>query len=206
MQFNKTLAALVAVSALCLPAFAENEKKDDAKPAAEAKAAPAFTAKDQAGKEHSLADYKGKIVVLEWTNPGCPFVKKHYTNGDMAALAKKYEEKGVVWLGVDSSNFVTADAAAGWVKEKNLGHAILIDADGKIGTAYGAKTTPHMFVIDKAGNIAYQGAIDDDKSPDADKVKGAKNYVSAALDSLLKGEKPAVAETQSYGCSVKYKK
>ena len=168
--------------------------------------APAFTLKDTQGKEHSLADLKGKIVVLEWTNPTCPFVQKHYKNGDMPALASKLAASGVVWLAIDSSNFATADKDNDWIKERSVTQPILLDADGTVGKAYGAKTTPHMFVIDKDGKVAYAGAIDDDPSPDPEKVKGARNYVAAAVEAVQKGLKPEPAETKSYGCSVKYKK
>ncbi len=174
--------------------------------AAEAKAAPDFSLTDYAGKTHNLADYKGKIVVLEWTNPQCPFVKKHLKAGTTTKLSEKWAKEGVVWLKVDSSNFVTADECKKACEENKITVPVLLDADGKAGTAYGAKTTPHLFIVDKDGNLAYQGAYDDDPSMDAEKGDKTKNYVDAALEKLVKGEKPEVAETKSYGCSVKYKK
>jgi peroxiredoxin len=172
--------------------------------------APGFTLKDIKGNEHTLAAYAGRIVVLEWTNHGCPFVKKHYGPGNMQALQEKYTGKDVVWLSICSSalgkqGHFTAEAWAGMAHElKEKASAILLDEDGAVGRLYGAKTTPHMFVIDKEGSLAYQGAIDDDRSFDPKKVEGAKNYVAAAIDALLKGEKVETAETAPYGCSVKY--
>jgi len=175
-----------------------------------AKQAPAFTLTDTNGTEHSLSDFAGKIVVLEWFNEGCPFVKKHYTKGNMQALQKAYAEKGVVWLRIVSS----ATGKQGYKsneehnattdKWKVNSTALLVDADGKVGKSYSAKTTPHMFVINAEGAIAYQGAIDDKRSTNADHIPDSKNYVKAALDSLLAGEKVEVARTAPYGCSVKY--
>jgi peroxiredoxin len=168
--------------------------------------APDFTLKDYAGKEHSLASYKGKIVVLEWTNPGCPFVRKHLKAETTTKLAEKYAKDGVVWLKVDSSHFVTPEDCKKACEENKVGVPVLLDADGKAGQAYGAKTTPHIFIVDKEGNLAYQGAYDDDPSAGAEKGAETKNYADAALAKLVKGDKPEVSKTQSYGCSVKYKK
>jgi peroxiredoxin len=173
-------------------------------------AAPDFTLTDTNGKKQTLSSYKGKLVVLEWLNHGCPFVKKHYSSGNMQALQKEYTAKDVIWLSIVSS----AEGKQGF--QSNAEHnaamkatgaaptAILIDSDGTVGHLYGAKTTPHMFVINKKGELAYAGAIDDKTSTDAEEVKTAKNYVRASLDSLLKNKTPKVASTQSYGCSVKY--
>ncbi len=175
-----------------------------------AKQAPAFTLTDTNGTEHSLSDFEGKVVVLEWFNEGCPFVKKHYVKGNMQALQTAYTEKGVVWLRIVSS----AEGKQGYKsneqhnattdKWKVTSTALLVDADGKVGKSYEAKTTPHMFVISAEGQIAYQGAIDDKRSTNADHIPDSKNYVKAALDSLLAGEKVEVARTAPYGCSVKY--
>jgi hypothetical protein len=160
---------------------------------------------------HPLSNYKGKILVLEWVNKGCPFVKKHYGSGNMQALQKKYKEKGVAWVGVVSSAkgkegyFKNAAQAAAWQKEQGaLQDALILDPDGEIGQRYGAKATPHMFVIDAQGKLAYKGAIDDKPSADPGDIKSAKNYVAQALDALLAGKRPAVPETKAYGCSVKY--
>jgi hypothetical protein len=173
-------------------------------------AAPAFTLTDTAGKKHTLADYKGKHVVLEWVNFDCPFVKKHYGSGNMQKLQKAYTGKGVVWLQVNSSaagkegNYA-ADAAAAKNRERGAGStAYLLDADGTAGRAYGARTTPHMFLIDPAGKLLYAGGIDDKPSTDVDDIAGAKNFVSAALDEALAGKPVSVASAPPYGCSVKY--
>lgn len=174
------------------------------------KPAPDFKLDAVSGKPVSLSDYKGKIVVLEWLNHGCPFVKKHYGSGNMQALQKKYVAQGVVWLSVISSaegkqGHVTAEEG----KNEKASHGsmatdVLLDPKGTVGQMYGAKTTPHMFVIAKDGTLAYQGAIDDKADTDQESVKSAKNYVAAALDSLMAGKKVEMASTKSYGCSVKY--
>ena len=169
------------------------------------KPAPAFTLNDQSGNEVSLADFAGKTVVLEWTCSSCPFVKRHYAEDvmTMTSLADAYSEKDVVWLAIDSSNFAKPDEHAKWAEEKGIEYPILADADGTVGRMYGAKTTPHMFVIDPEGNLAYEGAIDNNPRGDA---KEEMNYVRAALDAIIAGEKVATTSTKSYGCSVKYSK
>jgi peroxiredoxin len=172
--------------------------------------APAFTLKDTEGRTVSLADYKGKTVVLEWNNFGCPFVQKHYRSGNMQALQKKYG-KDVVWLTVNSTNAQASDymqpaAISSELKRFDAAPAdYLMDAPGAAGRAYGAKTTPHMFIIDPQGTVVYNGAIDDKRSTDLDDVKTAKNYVAAALDEMKSGKPVSVASTAPYGCSVKYR-
>ncbi|MBK7750403.1 MAG: redoxin domain-containing protein [Candidatus Obscuribacter sp.] len=174
------------------------------------KQAPDFTLTDARGKKVSLSQFKGKLVVLEWFNHGCPFVKKHYEGGNMQSLQKTYTGQGVVWLSICSSaegkqGFATGAEHLKAMEEKGAKPSyILIDADGKVGKLYQAKTTPHMFIVGKDGTLDYAGAIDDKETFDAADVKTAKNYVKAALDDMLKGKKPAVASTHSYGCSVKY--
>jgi peroxiredoxin len=174
------------------------------------KKAPDFTLKDLDGKERSLSDFKGKIVVLEWTNYECPFVKKHYGSGNMQALQKKYTGKGVVWLSICSSapgkqgNLTLEQWRKRSKQAKSLATAILPDPTGATGKKYGAKTTPHMFVIDAKGDLVYQGAIDDKRSWDPKTIKGATNYVAQALDATLKGDAVPTNATKSYGCSVKY--
>lgn len=174
------------------------------------KPAPDFTATDTNGKEHKLSDFKGKLVVLEWTNPDCPFVKKHYVSKNMQGLQAKYTAQDVVWLSINSSaagkegNQTNEQANAYMTEVGSAATARLVDATGTVGNLYGAKTTPHMFVIDKVGNLAYEGAIDDNDSANVADAATAKNYVSAALDSLIAGKPVETAQTQSYGCSVKY--
>ncbi len=170
------------------------------------KTVPAFSLKGIDGKTYSIADLKGKIVVLEWTNPNCPFVQRVYKSGVMTGVQKKYADK-VVWLTVNSTHpehpdHETADDLAKTYKEWNATFAtMLLDPDGKVGQMFDAKTTPHMFVIDKEGKLVYAGGIDDD-------ARGNKsektNYVDDALTNLLAGKAVATASTRSYGCSVKY--
>lgn len=169
-------------------------------------AAPDFSLENHKGETVNLSDLKGKIVVLEWFNEECPYVVKHYKEGHMQKLASKYAEKGVVWLAINSTNGKSnADNAA--VAEKwKMPMAILNDAAGTVGKQYGATNTPHMYVINAEGNLAYIGAIDSDRSADTSKVDGATNYVAEALDALLAGESVKTAETRAYGCTVKYKK
>lgn len=165
--------------------------------------APEFALPDASGTTHTLSQYSGKIVVLEWTNPTCPFVKRHYKAATMKKLAEKYATKDVVWLAIDSSHFVKAADVKKWQEEQKLSYPTLLDPTGAVGHAYGAKTTPHMFVIAKDGTVAYAGAIDDD--PRGEKAD-ARNYVDEALTKLLAGQQPEVTNTQPYGCSVKYQK
>ena len=174
-------------------------------------AAPDFSLKDTKGQSHSLAQYKGKYVVLEWFNPECPFVKKHYGSDNMQKLQKEFTDKGVVWLTIDSSSegaegYLTADAAnkimAQW---KTKMTALLLDPDGTAGKAYGAKNTPDMIVINPEGKIVYEGAIDSKASPNPADIPASTNYVKAALDESLAGKPVSNAQTKPYGCSVKYK-
>ena len=172
--------------------------------------APTFSGKDSQGKTQALAQYRGKYVVLEWTNRECPYTKKQYESGNMQALQQEWTAKGVVWLTVLSS----AQGEQGYLNaaqenaqmEKVHAHptAAILDPSGAIGREYGAKTTPHMFVIDPNGKLIYDGAIDDKPTTDTADVKGAKNYVSAALAEAMAGQTVEVASTRPYGCSVKY--
>jgi len=166
--------------------------------------APGFTLKDQDGAEVDLAKLRGKIVVLEWTNPDCPFAQRHAEAKTMSTLADRYRGKGVVWLGVDSTSYLDAARDRTWRSEHKLPYPVLDDHKGTVGTAYGAKTTPHMFVIDGTGTVVYEGAIDDDAT--GDKGKQARNYVAEALDEVTAGQPVKLAETKPYGCSVKYAK
>jgi len=173
-------------------------------------AAPTFNGKDSQGKTVSLSEYRGKYVVLEWTNRDCPFTKKQYDSGNMQALQKEWTGKGVVWLTVLSSakNEDGYLDAAGETAQIERVHAdptaAILDPSGEIGKLYGAKTTPHMFIIDPNGKLIYAGAIDDKATTDVGDVKGAKNYVSAALTEAMAGQPVQVASTRPYGCSVKY--
>lgn len=173
--------------------------------------APNFTMVDTTGITRTLSDYKGKYVVLEWTNPDCPFVKKHYGAGNMQKLEKEYKGKGVVWLTIDSSapgkqgNY-PPDKLNAWAKNFGwAGDAFFADPEAKLARMYGAKTTPDMFIIDPKGKLIYQGAIDSIASPTISDIASATNYVQAALDAAMSGKPVAIGMTKSYGCSVKYK-
>ena len=195
-----TLFALLAFSAPSLAASPEIGV-----------AAPDFTLMDSNGQQHSLSDFKGKTVVLEWTNHECPYVVKHYDSGNMQKLQESATEDGVVWLSIVSSapgqqGFTDGDEA-NMVIEKVSAKATarLLDPEGTTGKLYDARTTPHMYVINPEGNLVYKGAIDDIPSPRAEDVEKANNFVTAALESVKNGEMPEVSQTNPYGCSVKYK-
>lgn len=174
------------------------------------KSAPNFELTDQDGDVHSLEKYKGKIVVLEWTNAECPFVRKHYDSKNMQQLQEKYTELGVIWLSINSGapgkqgHLLPEEISSLLTKEGAKQSAYLRDPEGTVGHLYGASTTPHLFVIDKEGLLQYAGAIDDDSSARVESVAEAKNYVSEALDSLLEGKKVPTPYVAPYGCSVKY--
>ena len=189
------------VMVLAAPAFAA---------APVGKPAPDFTGTDTNGVAHDLKDYKGKIVVLEWSNPECPYVKKHYETHNMQGLQTDAIKQGVVWLTIASSakgleGYMTADEANAYMKRvMSSPTARILDADGTIGHLYGATATPHMFVIDKDGVLQYAGAIDDRPSADHETIAGAHNYVRAALDDLQAGNPVGTPLTPAYGCGVKY--
>jgi peroxiredoxin len=174
-------------------------------------AAPDFSLPDAKGKPHSLSDYKGKYVVLEWFNPECPFVKKHYGGGNMQKLQEQYTGKGVVWLTIDSNAPGTegnlspeqAEKVANAWKTKQT--ALLLDPEGKAGRAYGAKNTPNMVIISPEGKIVYEGAIDSKATPNPGDIPSSTNYVKVALDESLSGKPVSNPTTKPYGCSVKYK-
>ncbi|MDR3608140.1 MAG: redoxin domain-containing protein [Oligoflexia bacterium] len=173
-------------------------------------AAPDFQGTDSNGHVHKLSSYRGKFVVLEWHNQGCPYVKKHYTSGNMQRLQKQWTKKGVVWLSILSS----APGKEGYVdgKQENIylkkikaaPTAAILDPTGAIGKLYGAKTTPHMFVINQQGKLIYNGAIDDKESTDIADVPKSRNYVSEALSAAFAGKAVEVPTTRPYGCGVKY--
>jgi len=174
------------------------------------KAAPDFELAGADGKAYKLSDYQGKYVVLEWNNPDCPFVRKHYNSGNMQALQKTYAGKDVVWLTICSSAPGKQGYYDGAELEKILEHnkfastAYLRDTTGEVGRTYGAKTTPNMFVIDPKGTLIYSGAIDDKPSTKPADIDGATNYVSSCLDAAMAGKAVSVTSTTPYGCSVKY--
>jgi len=204
-QFARRLIALAA-AAVAFPLLAGN-----ALAATIGQPAPAFELKDSSGKTVKLADFKGKHVVLEWTNPGCPFVAKHYGSQNMQGLQKEYTAKNVVWLSVNS----TAKGASDYLDPTALNAklvkdwgaaptAVLMDESGKVGRAYAAKTTPHMYVIDPAGKLVYAGGIDDKRTANPADVKTANNFVKAALNESLAGKAVSTPTAAPYGCSIKY--
>jgi peroxiredoxin len=172
--------------------------------------APEFSLTDSNGKSHKLSDFKGKFVVLEWLNHGCPFVVKHYGSGNMQKLQKEYTGKDVVWLSIASSapgkqGHMSPEETNKTKEEKgSAASAVLLDEDGTVGRLYDAKVTPELYVIDPEGVLIYMGAIDDKKSVDAADVAGAKNYVKQALDEAMAGKAVSEPVTTAYGCGIKY--
>ena len=172
--------------------------------------APNFTATDSHGQTHSLSEYRGKYVVLEWHNQGCPYTRKHYVSGNMQSLQKEWTAKGVVWFTVISSapgqqGYVTDAEENAYLEQMHAAPtAVLMDPEGRLGHLFSAKTTPEMYVIDPEGKLIYEGAIDDRPTPDVSDIKGANNYLNDALMEAMAGKPVAHAYTRSYGCSVKY--
>lgn len=172
--------------------------------------APAFKAVDSQGKPVNLSDYKGKTIVLEWTNDGCPYVRKHYGSGNMQALQKKWTDQGIVWLSVISSppgeqGFADAARANELTKDRNaVPTAVLLDPKQEVARAYGALVTPHMYIIAPEGKLVYAGAIDDKPTTRNGDITGAKNYVDEALSELKSGKPVSTQTTRAYGCNVKY--
>ena len=171
-------------------------------PAVVGKPAPDWKAVDETGAAHELAQYRGRAVVLEWTNPDCPFVERHYSADTMEKLALALGATDVVWLAVNSTHTNTPADTRAWKAEQGFAYPTLQDADGTLGHRYGARTTPHLFVIDGQGVLRYDGAIDDDPYG---KATTPVNYVGGAVKALLAGASPDPSETKPYGCSVKYK-
>ncbi|TAG34393.1 MAG: thioredoxin family protein [Polaromonas sp.] len=207
-SFSSSLVLPVVTAAAAHPLFAQ------AATAAVGQAAPEFSALDTAGKSHKLSDFKGKLVVLEWTNPGCPFVRKHYSGdavGNMQSLQKEFTGKGVVWLAINSTetgsaDYLTPARLAIWIGEKQAQpSATLMDESGKVGQLYSAKTTPHMYIISPQGVLVYAGSIDSVASARVDDIKTATNYIRQGLSEALAGKPISMANTKPYGCSVKYK-
>jgi peroxiredoxin len=202
---RRALTAL-SLSILATITFASTAQAD----AIPGKPAPEFTAVDSNGRTHKLSDYKGKIVVLEWTNDGCPYVRKHYGAGNMQTLQQDAADKGIVWLTVISSakgeqgHVDSANANKLTTDRKAKPAAVLLDPSGVVGRAYGAKTTPHMYVIKADGQLAYNGAIDNKPTANPADIKTARSYVREVLAAVAEGKPVAVAATRAYGCSVKY--
>jgi peroxiredoxin len=203
---NRAIVYLLAAMVIMLPLVVTS-----AKAAIEiGKPAPDFEASDIKGEQFKLSNHKGKIVVLEWTNHECPFVGKHYSSGNMQETQKTAMSKGAEWVTIVSSapgrqGHTDAAQAAKILEEAGANPtAKILDESGEIGKLYGARTTPHMFVIDKQGNLAYAGAIDDNSSPKPETIKDAKNYVLAALDEVMAGKAVSTPQTEAYGCAVKY--
>jgi peroxiredoxin len=210
---GKLIAATIALVALAASALLSVARAAAIGAAAVRPGAPApgFTAPDIAGRMVNLGQYAGQIVILEWTNNGCPFVQKHYDSANMQTLQRRYTQGGVIWLTIASSapgeeGYVTPAAAkADLARWQAAPTDYLLDPDGMVGHLYDARATPHMVVIDRGGRIAYMGAIDDTPSTRLADVKTAKNYLVAALDEIAAGKPVTVASTRAYGCSIKYK-
>jgi len=204
MSSFKLKAGLTVLFLAALPLCVHTEAPRVGSPA------PSFTATDSQGKTDALDQFRGKYVVLEWHNQGCPYTRKHYVSGNMQALQKEWTAKGVEWFTVVSSapgeqGYVTAAEENAYVAKMHAApSAVLLDSHGQLARLYNAKTTPEMFVIDPSGKLIYEGAIDDRPTPDPDDVKGANNYVSDALNEAMAGKPVATSHTRSYGCSVKY--
>lgn len=205
---SRAVCGVLALGLLTLafapPATAQSSQ------AAVGEQAPSFSLEDTDGTTHSLSDYEGQFVVLEWLNFGCPFVGKHYDSGNMQQLQQTYTDKGVVWLSIVSS----APGTQGYyppeeMKQQKKAHngnmsAILLDPSGEVGKKYGAKVTPHMYIISPEGELLYKGGIDDKPTTDVSDIEGATNYVKKALDEAMNGEEVSVKTSQPYGCTVKY--
>jgi peroxiredoxin len=204
MKTKISLFTTLALTALCTGALFAAEAPHVGAPA------PGFSLTDSNGKAHSLGQYKGKYVVLEWFNPGCPFVQKHYKSENMQKLQKEFTGKDVVWLTIDSSapgkegNMSPAEANKQISDWKISSTAFLLDPDGKVGHEYGATNTPHMYVINPEGKLIYSGAIDSKPTANPDDIASATNYVKTALDEAMAGQPVQTPTSRAYGCSIKY--
>jgi peroxiredoxin len=205
MPFPSRLASSIFL-ALTLLSFSASSQ-----PVRVGSPAPDFTATDSRGQTQSLSRYRGKYVVLEWHNQGCPYTRKHYVSGNMQNLQKEWTAKGVVWFTVISSSpgqqgYVTPPQENAYLAQMHAAPtAVLMDSEGKVGRLYNAKTTPQMFVINPEGNVIYAGAIDDKPTPDPEDIRGADNYVTDALTAAMAGKPVGTPYTRSYGCSIKYR-
>jgi len=200
----KTKLLLLTLTTLCTGALGAAEAPKVGAPA------PNFSLPAADGKTHSLGDFKGKYVVLEWFNPGCPFVQKHYKSDNMQGLQKQFTGKDVVWLTIDSSapgkeGYLTADDANKQIADwKMKATALLLDPDGKVGHEYAATNTPHMYVVDPSGKLIYSGAIDSKPTANPDDIASSTNYVKVALEEAMAGKPVTTPTSRAYGCSIKY--
>jgi peroxiredoxin len=204
MKINQTILRVMGVLAVFCGAALQAAEVTT--PRKDPNLAPMFALQNQDGKEVKLSDFtdKGKIVVLEWLNYDCPFVKAEYKDGVTKRLAEKYAKQNVVWLAINSTNYAEAQGDQAFIKEHTLPYPILLDKDGKVGKLYKAMTTPHLFIIDTKGKIVYRGAIDNAPLGKKPENEAYVNYVEKALDELLAGKAVSTPQTKSYGCSVKY--
>ena len=204
-MLRRALITATALSALCLAATNSRAAPSVGQPA------PDFTLTDTIGKTVRLSDYKGKHVVLEWVNPGCPYVRKHYNSANMQGTQKEATAKGVVWLAINSTepasyDYLAPAQLARWMVDRKAAPTLtLMDEDGKVGHAYGARTTPHMYIVDPQGTLIYAGGIDSIASARSDDIKTAVNYVKQGVSQALAGQPLSNATTRPYGCSIKYK-
>lgn len=207
MKVLNRLAACASLAAVLFPVYAAVQVRAEVRVGAPA---PDFTATDSRGQTHTLSQLRGKYVVLEWHNQGCPYTRKHYVSGNMQALQREWTARGVAWFTIISSapgeqGYQTPAEENAYVARMHADPtAVLMDGDGKIGRLYDAKTTPQMIVIDPGGKVIYDGAIDNRPTPDVEDIKGADNYVSDALTESMQGKPVATPYTRPYGCSVKY--
>ncbi len=202
MTLNSTIKMVLFSTSIFLSLIPALTAQDN-KPKAEiGSPAPDFTLEDQAGHEVKLSEIKNSIIVLEWMNPDCPFVQRHYNSETMTTLANKYKEKNVVWMAINSTHYMNKKDDQNWINKFKVGYPILDDSSGRVGKLFGAKTTPNMYIIDPSGVLVYSGAIDDD--PKGSKDGKALNYVDQALEQILAGKPVTIAKTKPYGCSVKY--
>ncbi|HLY39592.1 MAG TPA: redoxin domain-containing protein [Terracidiphilus sp.] len=205
------MASLLRTTVFSLVAAALTAAGSHAQTAKVGATALAFSATDSNGKTEALDQFRGKYVVLEWHNQGCPYTRKHYESGNMQSLQKEWTAKGVVWFTVISSapgeqGYVTPSQENAYVAKMHAAPtAVLMDPNGQLGREYNAKTTPDMYVIDPSGKLIYSGAIDNEPTPDPDSIHGADNYVSDALTEAMAGKPVAMPYTRAYGCSVKYR-
>jgi peroxiredoxin len=202
-RMNRTIRQLtigVGIFAVAMLAYTAPKADHHLEPALGGEV-PDFALQDESGVEHRLGQYRGKVVVLEWTNPDCPYVARHYDADTMEKLAQRFDAKGVVWFAVNSTYYNKPEDSRAWKEEQGFEYATLQDAEGKVGRMLGARTTPHMFVIDGKGVLRYSGAIDDDPRG---RAESPNNYVDDGVRALLIGSDPDPSHTNAYGCAVKY--